>query len=219
MEPDGAHRAEREQFISDLFHAISQPLTALRCSLEVALRKPPSAGDAREALKQALQATERLFQSVLYIRQLAETERPMEMRHVRLDEVMEELRGEISPVAESMGVELESSATEDCEILATAEMLPQALFLIADFALHDLQSGDGLSLSLVRHAEIALIRLERRAAIHAAEFNIPAGFDVPAPLRGVTLAFRLLAGMGAEPRLLPDGSIQIGFPLVLARQI
>ena len=111
--PAQDQQGEREQFVSDLFHALAQPLTGLRCSLEVALRRPAlSAEEARSSLEQALQATERLYQSVLFVRQLAEAERTPPLGRVRLDEALRELHNEILPIGENLEVELSLKAPD-----------------------------------------------------------------------------------------------------------
>jgi len=49
-----------QQFVSDVFHALSQPLTALRCSLELALIQDGDAKTFRVALEEALKQAERV---------------------------------------------------------------------------------------------------------------------------------------------------------------
>lgn len=204
----------REQFVSDLFHALSQPLTGLRCSLEVALRKPAiSAQESRGALEQALEATERLYQSVLFIRQLAEADRTPPLKRVRVDEVLLELHGEILPVAESLEVEIVLQEADSTEILAAGENVSRALFLVADFALRELRAKESLSLSLLRQGASAVVRFDRHSDHALSGFELPDGFDVPPARRGLALAFRLLSSMGAHVESDLAGKwIQMRFP-------
>jgi hypothetical protein len=207
-------QCEREQFVSDLFHAISQPLTGLRCGLEVALGKPAiSAQEARCALEQALHATERLYQSVLFIRQLAEADRIPPLKRVRLDEALLELHNEILPVAESMEVKMSLQQAGSTEVLAATESVSRALFLVADFALRDLRAKESLSLSMLRQGAYAAVRIERHCDHALNSFELANGFDVPAACRGLALAFRLLSSMGAQIESDLAGKwIQIRFP-------
>jgi hypothetical protein len=192
-------RGEREQFVSDLFHSISQPLTGLRCGLEVALGRPAlSAQEAHCALEQALQATERLYQSVLFIRQLAEADRIPPLKRVRLDEALLELHSEILPVAESMEVQMSLQQAGSTEVLAASESVSRALFLVADFALRELRVKESLSLSMLHQGASAVIRIERHCDHALNGFGLANGFDVPAARRGLALAFRLLSSMGAR---------------------
>jgi hypothetical protein len=207
-------QSEREQFVGDLFHALAQPLTGLRCSLEVALRKPAiSAQESRCALEHALEATERLYQSVLFIRQLAEADRTPPLKRVRLDEVLLELHGEILPVAESLEVEMALPEADSTEVLAAAENVSRALFLVADFALRELRAKESLSLSLLRQGASAVVRFERHCDHPLSGFELPDGFDVPVGRRGLALAFRLLSSMGAQVESDLAGKwIQMRFP-------
>jgi signal transduction histidine kinase len=207
-------QCEREQFVSDLFHAISQPLTGLRCGLEVALGKPAiSAQEARCALEQALHATERLYQSVLFIRQLAEADRIPPLKRVRLDEALLELHNEILPVAESMEVKMSLQEAGSTEVLAATESVSRALFLVADFALRELRAKESLSLSMLHQGTSAVIRIERHCDHALNGFELANGFDVPAARRGLALAFRLLSSMGARIESDLAGKwIEIRFP-------
>lgn len=206
-------QSEREQFVSDLFHALAQPLTGLHCSLEVALRRPAlSAEEARSSLEQALHASERVYQSVLFVRQLAEADRTPPLGCVRLDEALRELHNEILPVGESLEVELSLQA-DGIEVLASAENISRALFLVADFALRELRPREGLSFSVLCQGGSAVLRIERHCDRALSGFEVPRGFDIPAPQRGLALAFRLLSSMGARVEADLAGKwIEIRFP-------
>lgn len=212
--PAQDQQGEREQFVGDLFHALAQPLTGLRCSLEVALRRPAlSAGEARSSLEQALQATERLYQSVLFARQLAEADRIPPLGRVRLDEALRELHNEILPIGETLEVELSLQAADDIEVIASAENLSRALFLVADFALRELRAEEGLSFSVLRQGGSAVLRIERHCRRALSGFELPRGFDIPSAQRGLALAFRLLSSMGARVEADLAGKwIEIRFP-------
>ena len=159
------------------------------------------------------EATERLYQSVLFIRQLAEADRIPPLKPVRLDEALLELHDEILPVAESMEVEMSLQEADSIEVLASAENVSRALFLVADFALRELRAKESLSLSVLRQGASAVVRIERHCDHALSGFELPHGFDVPAARRGLALAFRLLSSMGARIESDPAGKwIQIRFP-------
>ena len=61
---------EPRQLISDLFHQLSQPLTTLRCSLELALLQTLTTEQYREAVGQALSQAEKASWSATAIREL-----------------------------------------------------------------------------------------------------------------------------------------------------
>jgi hypothetical protein len=48
------------ELVSELFHALNQPLTTLQCSLELAMMKPTSIVSGRGQLEAALQEVEQI---------------------------------------------------------------------------------------------------------------------------------------------------------------
>jgi signal transduction histidine kinase len=69
-----ASTAERRQRFSDLFHALSQPLTTLTCSLELVLLRPHTEKQYREITGAALQQVERISSLSSAIRELLDAE-------------------------------------------------------------------------------------------------------------------------------------------------
>src|SRR5215467_14597368 len=74
QEPAG----EQQKLVSELFHALSQPITALRCSLELALytQSYPS----KENLQTALAHAEKIAQLASGIRELVQADDPGDER-------------------------------------------------------------------------------------------------------------------------------------------
>ena len=60
-------------FLSEVFHELSQPLTALHCSLELSLRRDQSVDELRSSIQAALENAERLRQRLVFMRGLKET--------------------------------------------------------------------------------------------------------------------------------------------------
>ena len=61
------------QLLSDLFHALSQPLTTLRCGLGLSLQKSPDDNQNRQSLEIAAQAAESVARLIAGIRELMES--------------------------------------------------------------------------------------------------------------------------------------------------
>jgi hypothetical protein len=61
---------ESRQLVSDLFHQLSQPLTTLCCSLELALLQTPNAEQYGEIVSQALSQAEKVSALATAIREL-----------------------------------------------------------------------------------------------------------------------------------------------------
>ncbi|MBZ5572587.1 MAG: hypothetical protein LAO09_12005 [Acidobacteriia bacterium] len=67
---------EYRQRLADLFHALSQPLTTLRCCLDVSLQKPRSAQRYQRDLQAVLQQVELVTRLVICIRDLVDAASP-----------------------------------------------------------------------------------------------------------------------------------------------
>lgn len=92
-------RPEQRDLLSQVFHTLSQPLTATQCSLEVALECAGGSGESRSLLESALENLERLRREVRLLRELSQSDdpgdlsRPVELGAV-LAKAMEPLLGE-----------------------------------------------------------------------------------------------------------------------------
>lgn len=132
----------RQRFVSDVSHALGQPLTELRCSLELALHKALDAEGYRSAIQQALRSIERLTAATKFARQLAEAEDPGdESKTVDLSNILREVSEEFEPVAEAYHLELGRSIADGMTIQADENHLRRALFLVFDHILHCAKSG------------------------------------------------------------------------------
>lgn len=99
-------RTERDM-VSELFHAISQPLTALECGLEVSLRRDKTATQLRARVKTALVAAKLLHQRLLEARVLQDAGEPGDTSHpVEVETLLLQLQEDFAPVAESAKVSL-----------------------------------------------------------------------------------------------------------------
>src|SRR5438309_2270649 len=92
---------ERQKLVSELFHALSQPITALRCSLELALYDPhPSVSE--EKLQTALGHAEKIAELAAGIRQLIEADDPGDARKpLPLESCLREAMSHLHLVAEA----------------------------------------------------------------------------------------------------------------------
>jgi len=100
--------SEQHRFVSDVLHHLSQPLTALHCSLELSLARDQTSGDFRVSIEAALENAERLRQRLLLLRELNDAGEPGDTSvPVPLDRLLEELREELFPLFESDGKSFE----------------------------------------------------------------------------------------------------------------
>ena len=101
-----AEQTERA-FVSELFHAISQPLTALECGLELSLRRDETAAEFRTRVETALVNAKLLHRRLLEARALQDASEPGDTRlPVAVKGLLLQLREDLLPVAESQKVGL-----------------------------------------------------------------------------------------------------------------
>lgn len=157
-----ARRGElHQQFVSDVFHALSQPLTALRCSLELALVQGGDASVYRAALEEALKQAERVSSCAEFLRVMAEAEDPGEVAGCSLAACVASVVEEFAPVFESSGIAISATADDGVRVLADEEKLYRAIFLALDYGAAS--GGDvGVRVQTPARLEIRYTCAERR---------------------------------------------------------
>jgi signal transduction histidine kinase len=94
--------APRRDFASDVLHDLSQPLTALQCSLELALLRDRTLEELRVSVEAALHDAERLRRRLLLLRELSDADDPGDTSTpLLLDRLLQELRDDMLPLFES----------------------------------------------------------------------------------------------------------------------
>jgi signal transduction histidine kinase len=142
-------RRERQRLVSDLFHALSQPITALRCSLELALHTRTTAAPSQENLETALAHAEQIARLATGIRELIQAEDPGdERRALSLADCWRETERDMQPVAEAGQVKMELRGDAACQIITEPRRLRQGLFYLLEFALTSAAVGSGLDLEV-----------------------------------------------------------------------
>jgi signal transduction histidine kinase len=173
MGDPAAAEGESRQLVSDLFHQLSQPLTTLCCSLELALLQTPTAQQYGEIVSQALVQAEKVSALATAMRELFDAGQAGEGGEaLELRRAVEDTVGDLLPVAESAGVQVCCVPGPPCPVSFDAPRLRQALFHLIGFAI-----GSGGACAAVR-IELA----ERGAAAMLALTVSRAGiYDRPAP--------------------------------------
>ncbi|HUK23259.1 MAG TPA: hypothetical protein VLV49_01670 [Terriglobales bacterium] len=139
--------AQETELLADLFHALSQPLTALRCALELALDPRRTPGQCREGARAALDHAEQVAALCGGIRALVEAgdggENPQALALGRmLRESVEDLR----PLAEEQGGSLVlREAPAQGWVRFERQRLRQGLFCLLEYALN---SGPGAHITV-----------------------------------------------------------------------
>lgn len=130
-----AQQTERD-IISDLFHSLSQPLTALECGLEVSLRQDRSVAQLRARMASALETAQLLHQRLLEARALQDAgEAGDTALPLPLESLLSQLQEDFLLVASSARVKL----TVDCEpamVRGNDARIRNGFFHLFEFLLH-----------------------------------------------------------------------------------
>ena len=130
-----AELAPRRDFAANVFHDLSQPLTALHCSLELALVRDQTIEEFRASVEAALHAAERLRQRLLLLRELSDAEDPGDTSTpLALDQLLQQLREDMLPLFESAGRSFELTC-EAAQVAAHEAKLMRGFFYLLEFLL------------------------------------------------------------------------------------
>jgi hypothetical protein len=92
------------EFLYHIFHLMSQPMTALQCSLELALVNREGLEECRSSIEFALENIDRLRRRLLLVREMADACDPGDIScPVDLGELVEEAVEQLQPLLESIG--------------------------------------------------------------------------------------------------------------------
>ena len=165
-DPAPTAECESRQLVSDLFHQLSQPLTTLCCSLELALLQTPTAEEYGEILSLALGQAEKASSLTTAIRELFDASQASEDGDVlELRRAVEETVGDLLPVAESAGVQVCYLPGPPCPVWFAAPRLRQGLFHLIGFLIGS--GGSTVEIELAeRGAEAVLTLTVSRVGIY-----------------------------------------------------
>jgi C4-dicarboxylate-specific signal transduction histidine kinase len=156
--PSPAAECESRQLVSDLFHQLSQPLTTLCCSLELALLQTPTAEQYGEIVTHALGLAEKVCSLATAIRELFDASQSGEGGEVLdLRRVVEDTVGDLLPVAESAGMRVCYLAGPACPVGFDAPRLRQGLFHLIGFVIGS--GGVAVKIELAERAAEAVLTL------------------------------------------------------------
>ena len=159
-EPLHQHR----NFISTVFHDLSQPLTALQCSLELALLNDPTLEELRQSVEAALQNAERLAQRLVLLRQLSDAEDPGDTSApLALDRLLHQLREDVLPLFESAAQTVEVIC-DPVQVYASETRLVRGFFYLLEFLLRRYPQSGVLRLRAKRCEDEIFIEVARAAA-------------------------------------------------------
>ncbi len=120
-----------ERCTVDASHKLRTPLTAVRGQIEVVLRQPRTVDEYREVLERVLGQVERMSRLVnsLLLLARADTGRlPMKFDNVDLLELVDDVAGQLEPIAQEQQIHLQHQSQPDLYIVGDSNRLLQVLF-------------------------------------------------------------------------------------------
>ena len=162
-----SQRAEeqRARLMQDLFHALSQPLTSLRCQLELGLRDGRSDKEHRECLAGALEQAERTSRLTVELRDVSEAmETDVRGGCCAFGETLATVAEEIAALASIKDVRVNAQPSPPFMVAAHRERLSRALFHLLKFAVESAAPGSELSLHTMTSASGLVLTIASRAS-------------------------------------------------------
>ncbi len=155
--PAAASNDEPRQLLSDLFHQLSQPLTTLCCSLELAQLQTPTTEQYGEIVSRTLEQAEKVSWLATAIRELFDAGQAGKGEVLELRWVVEDAVGDLLPVAQSAGVRICYLPRSPCPVWFDARRLRQGLFHLFGVGVSSGVPGAVLNIDLEeRDAEVWL---------------------------------------------------------------
>jgi phospho-acceptor domain-containing protein len=196
--------ASRQDFASNVYHDLSQPLTALHCSLELALVRDQTVEEFRASVEAALQNAERLRQQLLLLRELSDAEDPGDVSPLALDRLLQQLREDMLPLFESAGRSFALTCVP-VQVPANEAKLMRGFFYLLEFLLRCAAPGRDLCLQGRRTGQQQLEICIEGCAVRAEAGPSECSLD-PDWNGGLEIARRTFRAIGGElMRMDSDG--------------
>ena len=158
--PSAAAIGEPRQLVADLFHQLSQPLTTLCCSLELAQLQNPTAEQYGEIVSRTLEQAEKASWLATAIRELFDAgQAGGDGEVLELRWVVEDAVADLLPVAQSAGVQVCYSPRSPCPVRFDAQRLRQGLFHLLAFGFASGGPGAVLKIELEERGAEAWLTL------------------------------------------------------------
>ena len=180
-ELDSIAARERRELVSDLFHGLNQPLTTLRCSLELALAKPRTGEQYRKILSRGIEDAEQVAWFSTGIRELLEADDPGdECQTLALSGSLQEVVRDLLPLAELAGVKLSCNCISSYEIRFEPQRFRQALFRVLELGLETSRGGTvaNIRLSECEGEAVLALNFASEPASHRVSISPQADLDV-----------------------------------------
>jgi signal transduction histidine kinase len=166
--------------LGELLHSLSQPLTGLRCSLELSLERsleisPEELAEQRqESVAAALEQTENVIAMVQLMREYLDAEQPApETCAVALAPAARSVVEELATIAEVRGIEMRLVGTCTATVPVPEARLRLALQYLIATTMEAQPAGGKVTLLLGEDAAGAVLRAEGERNVRELEFRRP----------------------------------------------
>lgn len=216
-------KLEQESLLPELLHALNQPLTSLRCSLEVTLLQPRDSDEYRRRLRESLKLTEDITVLASGIRELIDVEQPIaQPRAVSLDKILQFSTRELMPLADAEGVGISVLCTPSLAVLGDEQQLSTAVIYLLSFLLNRSSQGGEVNVQAKRDGEeIALAFELSEGATQGSGSKPPAKPGAARAYLRLLVARRIFEVAGGTVRVELNskrGSIRIRLPRLRATE-
>ena len=216
-------KLEQESLLPELLHALNQPLTSLRCSLEVTLLQPRDSDEYRRRLRESLKLTEDITVLACGIRELIDVEQPIaQPRAVSLDKILQFSTRELMPLADAEGVSISVLCTPPLTALGDEQQLSTAIIYLLSFLLNRSSKGGEVNVQAKRDGEEIALAFELNESVTQGSGSKPPA--KPGAARAylrLLVARRIFEVAGGTVRVDLDskrGSIRICLPRLRATE-
>lgn len=200
--------------LGDLFHALTQPLTTLRCSLDLSWRSADRE-DTQRNLEVALQAAESVSGLVAGIRELVEDAPTPQNAATSLEECLRDVIEYLRPVAGSMGISVSLASDLSLQAAIEPRRLRQGLSHLLEFALISCQPGQQLQIKTATdgdEASLTVLSLATRAGGVSDELQSRL-------VLGIARRIFESAGGSLEVQLKPNFALIVHLPLARKKSV
>ncbi len=218
--------------LGELLHSLIQPLTGLRCSLELSLGHPLGlelgfsseevAEQQQESISAALQQTEKAIGMVQLMREYLDAEQPgQEADAVALAPTLRSVVEELATIAAVRGIQLRMVGTCLVTLPVPESQLRLALLYLFAAAIEAQAAGGKVSLLLGESQAGVVLRVEGDCGLREPNGAAPTSVSESVlTLRRVRLAIanRVLESAGAS-LVVADGGVSAGFVLRIPRRV
>lgn len=207
---------QEKQLLGELLHSLSQPLTSLRCSLELSIDE--LADRPQQSVSAALQQTERVIGMIQLMREVLDPEDQAGGKQVTLMPVVNSVCEDLCSIAAVRNIRLRVVGTFGARLRIPEARLRLALQYLLTGMIEQQPQGSGIVVLLGEGSKGALLRAQPASVGLESERRNPSKHDsVRSTMRRVQLAVacRVLESGGA---MVAVDETTSGFVLRIPRQ-